>query len=241
MNAFVGSQDRLHPLHRLRGSHTVLVVEDDPAISVGLKMNMEAEGYHILLAADGETGLDIARTQKPDLMILDIMLPGTNGFEVISTLRRESHAIPIIVLSARTGEMDKVTGLELGAQDYVEKPFHLAELLARVRAVLRHYGTQDVYAFGSVTIDVRARIVRKGTMRIEMTATEFDLLCCLVKARGEALSRPTIFRLVWGPHHRGTYRTVDNFIQQLRAKIEDHPQSPRYLQTVRGIGYRLDT
>jgi DNA-binding response OmpR family regulator len=158
--------------------------------------------------------------------------------------------MPIIVLSARTGEMDKVTGLELGAEDYVAKPFSLAELLARVRAALRRGSRAPVAArgeppralhhFGDVSVDVSARTVTRAGGPVDLTATEFDLLLCLIEARGVALTREAIFTRVWGPGHHGTPRTIDNFVQQLRTKLEPDPQRPRYVLTVRGVGYRFD-
>jgi two-component system, OmpR family, alkaline phosphatase synthesis response regulator PhoP len=223
----------------------VLIVEDDASIMLGLRINLETEGYIVLSAEDGEKGLTLARTEHPHLVILDVMLPKLNGFQVLQTMRREGMAMPIIVLSARTGEMDKVTGLELGAEDYVAKPFSLAELLARVRAALRR-GPRTVekprtlFEFGDVRIDAAARTVARAGTVVEMTATEFDLLMCLVEARGVALGREAIFTRVWGPNHHGTPRTIDNFIQQLRAKLEQDPQRPRHVVTVRGVGYRFD-
>jgi two-component system alkaline phosphatase synthesis response regulator PhoP len=221
---------------------TVLIVEDDPSIALGLRINLEAEGYRVLAADDGEKGLLAARAENPELIILDVMLPGLNGFEVLRTLRQEGHAMPIIVLSARTGEMDKVTGLELGAEDYVAKPFSLAELLARVRAALRRGRPPPpsrVVAFGDVSVDIAARRVERARAAVEMTATEFDVLMCFVRSKGRALARDEIFREVWGPNHHGTPRTIDNFIQQLRAKLEIDPQEPRHFLTVRGVGYRF--
>jgi DNA-binding response OmpR family regulator len=223
----------------------VLVVEDDPSITLGLRINLEKEGYDVLAAEDGEAGLSLARRERPDLVILDVMLPKMNGFQVLQQMRREGLSMPIIVLSARTGEIDKVTGLELGAEDYVAKPFSLAELLARVRAALRRApvpveAARTFHVFGDVRIDVPARMVTRGGRPVEMTATEFDVLLCLVEARGVALGREAIFRRVWGPNHHGTPRTIDNFIQQLRAKLEPDPQHPRYVVTVRGVGYRFD-
>ncbi len=224
----------------------VLVVEDDPSISLGLRINLESEGYDVLSAEDGEAGLSMARENQPDLVILDVMLPKLNGFQVLQTVRREGLMMPIIVLSARTGEMEKVTGLELGAEDYVAKPFSLAELLARVRAALRRgprvleAAPRTMHVFGEVRIDVAARTVMRSGALVEITATEFDLLLCLIEARGAALTRDAIFSRVWGPNHHGTPRTIDNFVQQLRAKLEPDPQKPRYVQTVRGIGYRFD-
>jgi DNA-binding response OmpR family regulator len=224
---------------------SVLVVEDDASIMLGLRINLESEGYAVLAAEDGERGLEIARAERPDLVILDVMLPLLNGFQVLQALRREGYAMPIIILSARTGEMDKVTGLELGAEDYVAKPFSLAELLARVKAALRRGPrpvdvVHTVHTFADVRVDVTARTVHKGDALVEMTATELDLLVCLIEARGAALSRDAIFARVWGPNHHGTPRTIDNFIQQLRAKLEPDAARPRHLVTVRGVGYRFD-
>jgi len=227
------------------GAKRVLVVEDDPSIMLGLRINLESEGYVVLSAEDGERALSVVRAEPPDLVILDVMLPKMNGFQVLQTVRREGFAMPIIVLSARTGEMDKVTGLELGAEDYVAKPFSLAELLARVRAALRRgpravEAPRTMHEFGDVKVDVAARTVTRAGAPVEMTATEFDVLVCLIEARGAALSRDSIFTRVWGPNHHGTPRTIDNFIQQLRSKLEPDAARPRHLVTVRGIGYRFD-
>jgi DNA-binding response OmpR family regulator len=224
------------------GRRKVLVVEDDASISLGLQINLESEGYEVSCAEDGERGLEVARSFSPDLVILDVMLPKLNGFEVLNRMRSEGLGMPVIVLSARTGEIDKVTGLELGAEDYVAKPFSLAELLARVRAALRRGPWQSrptVFTFGPVQVDAAARTVTRGGASVEMTATEFDVLLCLLEARGKALGRETIFERVWGPNHHGTPRTIDNFVQQLRAKLEDDPQQPKYFLTVRGVGYRF--
>jgi DNA-binding response OmpR family regulator len=227
------------------GAKRVLVVEDDPSIMLGLRINLESEGYAVVSAEDGERAVEVVREQPPDLIILDVMLPKMNGFQVLQTVRREGFAMPIIVLSARTGEMDKVTGLELGAEDYVAKPFSLAELLARVRAALRRgpravETPRTVHEFGDVKLDVAARTVTRAGAPVEMTATEFDVLVCLIEARGAALSRDSIFTRVWGPNHHGTPRTIDNFIQQLRSKLEPDAARPRHVVTVRGIGYRFD-
>jgi DNA-binding response OmpR family regulator len=224
----------------------VLVVEDDASIAIGLRINLESEGYEVDVAEDGEKGLELARTTAPDLLVLDVMLPKKNGLEVLHDLRNEGRMVPVIILSAKSNEMDKVAGLELGAEDYVAKPFSLAELLARVRVALRRT-TQlaappvlNRVSFGDVDIDVDGRTVRRGGHPVEITATEFDVLMCLVAERGKALSREEIFRRVWGPNHHGTPRTVDNFIQQLRSKLEADPQEPAFIVTVRGVGYRFD-
>jgi DNA-binding response OmpR family regulator len=237
--------ERESPLQR-----TVLVVEDDASIALGLRINLEGEGYRVLVAEDGERGLELARTEAPDVIVLDVMLPRMNGLEVLQALRGEGRMMPIIILSARTGEMDKVTGLELGAEDYVAKPFSLAELLARVRAALRRPPVMDrmdradatptpALTFADVEIDVDARTVTRAGALVEMTATEFDLLMCLVGNRGKAMAREEIFQHVWGPNHHGTPRTIDNFIQQLRAKLEPDPVKPKHFLTVRGVGYRF--
>ena len=237
------SQKRVPDSHGLEGRY-VLVVEDDPSIALGLRINLEAEGYRVALAEDGELALELIREERPDLVVLDVMLPRKNGFEVIHELRSEGISVPIIVLSARTGEMDKVTGLELGAEDYVAKPFSLAELLARVRVALRRLQKpvpkSELIKFSAVEVDVSARAVRHAGAPVDLTATEFDVLMCLVENRGKALSRDDIFRRVWGPNHHGTPRTIDNFMQQLRQKLEDDPTNPRHFLTVRGIGYRFD-
>jgi two-component system, OmpR family, alkaline phosphatase synthesis response regulator PhoP len=235
---------------------TVLVVEDDASIALGLRINLEGEGYRVLVAEDGERGLELARGalgtpdegEPPDLIVLDIMLPKMNGLEVLQALRSEGRMMPIIILSARTGEMDKVTGLELGAEDYVAKPFSLAELLARVRAALRRppviareepAPVPSVIRFGDVEMDIHARTVLRAGEAVEITATEFDVAMCLIDARGRAMPRDEIFQHVWGPNHHGTPRTIDNFIQQLRAKLEPDPVKPKHFLTVRGVGYRF--
>jgi DNA-binding response OmpR family regulator len=222
---------------------TVLVIEDDESISMGLEMNLSAEGYRVVLAADGERGLTIARSTDIDLMILDVMLPRLNGFELLRMLRSEHRMMPIVMLSARGAEMDKVMGLELGAEDYITKPFSLAELLARVKAVLRRdaiaRGDGATLKASDLEVNASTREVRRRGARIELTATEFDVLRCLIEAGGRVLSREQIQAEVWGPAHHGTPRTVDNFILQLRAKLEDNPAAPNHILTVRGVGYRF--
>jgi DNA-binding response OmpR family regulator len=223
---------------------TILVIEDDPSITMGLELNLTAEGYSVLLAHDGQEGLARAKEEGIDLVILDVMLPGLNGFEVLRALRRSGHSVPVLMLSARGAEIDKVMGLELGAEDYVTKPFGVAELMARVKAVLRRDGKvranrDAVFRAGELEIDPATREVVRGGQRVELTATEFDVLLCLIEARGRVLSREQIQSRVWGPDHHGTTRTVDNFLLQLRNKLEDAPTEPRHLITVRGVGYRF--
>ncbi|WP_437970248.1 response regulator transcription factor [Sorangium sp. So ce260] len=224
-------------------ARTVLLVEDDPSIAMGLEMNLSAEGYRVVVAEDGERGLALARAGGIDLIIIDVMLPRLNGFELLRILRNERRTLPVIMLSARGAEMDKVMGLELGAEDYITKPFSLAELLARVKAVLR----RDAIAradgaqlrAGDIVINAATREVRRGEELIELTATEFDVLLCLAEAGGRVLSREQIQAKVWGPTHHGTPRTIDNFILQLRNKLEENATSPRHIVTVRGVGYRF--
>lgn len=226
------------------GEKRILVIEDDASISLGLRMNLEAEGFLVRVEEDGEAGLAAVREENFDLVILDVMLPRLNGFELLRIARSERYNVPIIVLSARGAEMDKVMGLELGAEDYVTKPFGLAELLARVRAALRRDAIARPEVAGSVvagelTIDFSRREIRRGQSLVNVTATEFDVLWCLVKAAGRVLTREEIQRQVWGPGHHGTLRTIDNFLLQLRTKLEVDPTQPQHLVTVRGVGYRF--
>lgn len=242
----------------------ILVIEDDPSITLGLCMNLEAEGYHVTVADDGEAGLVEARRGQPDLILLDIMLPRHNGFELLRQLRAEGVSVPTIVLSARDAELDIVMGLELGAEDYVTKPFRLAELLARIKTVLRRPALRGLstpaegdalpaspdaaergdesaptsLTLGALEIDRRTRQVLRDGEPISLTTTEFEILWCLVVGDGRVLSREEIQAHVWGPGHHGTLRTIDNFMMQLRTKLERDPADPRHLLTVRGVGYR---
>jgi DNA-binding response OmpR family regulator len=226
------------------GKKKILIVEDDESITLGLEMNLRAEGYEVAVAVDGESGLACAADDGFDLVVLDVMLPKMNGFEVLRALRERNKTVPIVMLSARGTELDKVMGLELGAEDYITKPFGLAELLARVRAVLRRDGilrraAARVVRAGELEIDAEAREVRRAGEVVSLTATEFDILWCLVDAPNRPLSREEILSLVWGPGHHGTLRTIDNFVLQLRAKLERDPAEPEHLLTVRGVGYRF--
>ena len=226
------------------GRKRILIVEDDESISLGLRMNLEAEGYEVEVADDGEAGLLRIAESGVDLVILDVMLPKVNGFEVVRNLRSQGQHVPIVMLSARGAEMDKVMGLELGAEDYITKPFSLAELLARVKAVLRRDGlsrkrVEAVVLAGELTIDSGTRQVLRGGVPVELTATEFDVLWCLVEAQGRVLSREEILTQVWGAGHHGTLRTIDNFLLQLRSKLEKDSAEPEHLLTVRGVGYRF--
>jgi two-component system, OmpR family, alkaline phosphatase synthesis response regulator PhoP len=226
------------------GKKRILIVEDDESILLGLRMNLEAEGYDVEVATDGDDGLARASDGAVDLVILDVMLPKTNGFEVLRHLRSKGATVPVVMLSARGAEMDKVMGLELGAEDYITKPFGLAELLARVKAVLRRDGLSrkhvDVVVHaGELLIDSGTRQVTRGGDAVDLTATEFDVLWCLVKEQGRVLSREEILSRVWGAGHHGTLRTIDNFLLQLRSKLEKDSAEPEHLLTVRGVGYRF--
>lgn len=223
----------------------ILIVEDDESISLGLKLNLQAEGYGVDVAADGEDGLEKAQQGGFDLVIMDVMLPRMNGFEVVRILRERDYTIPVIMLSARGEETDKVMGLDLGAEDYITKPFGLAELLARVKAVLRRDNmsrarTDAVVQAGELTINSQTRQVMRAGEPVTLTATEFDVLWCLVDAAGQVLSREQIRSRVWGPEHHGTLRTIDNFLLQLRSKLERDSTLPTHLLTVRGVGYRFE-
>ncbi len=220
-------------------SYRILVVEDDPSILLGLKINLEAQGYEVLTAVDGCEGLEKARSSAWDLIIADIMMPKMNGFEMVQALRSEYNRTPILVLSARTAEEDKIMGLDLGADDYVTKPFSVRELLARVRASLRRKEQPSRWRFDTVEVCVATREVLRDGSKVELTPTEFDVLVLLLRADGSVLTREQIMTSVWGEDHYGTTRTIDNFLAQLRSKLELDPSNPKHLLTVRGAGYRF--
>jgi DNA-binding response OmpR family regulator len=226
-------------------SESILIIEDDTSILRGLQMNLELEGYRLLTACDGAAGLDLARSRRPDLIVLDLMLPKRDGFDVIRELRGTDLDTPILVLSARGEEADKLRGLSLGADDYITKPFSLPELLARIRVALRRQRRAapkvEVHRFGDVVVDVVARKVEVRGREMDTTAREFDLLKYFVTHPGRALTRDLLLERVWGTEQRVSERTVDNFVARLRQKIEPHPEEPRYLETVRGVGYRFST
>ncbi len=222
---------------------TVLIVEDEKAIVEILKFNLKREGYETLEALDGETGLELAQTQDPDLILLDVMLPRMNGFDVCSTLRDGGSTVPIIMLTAREEENDKVFGLEAGADDYITKPFSMRELLARVKANIRrrHLDTGaaegKVLRLGGLAVDTTAMTVSKNGQSIEVTQKEFDLLVCLMATPGRVYSREELMGKVWNYDYFGDMRTVDVTVRRLREKIEDDPGAPRYIRTKRGTGY----
>lgn len=219
-------------------AHRILVVEDDPSILRGLELNLQLEGFETLSATDGVRALELAEQGDVDLVILDIMLPHLNGYQVCQRLRARDNDVPVILLSAKGAELDIVMGLELGADDYVTKPFRVAELLARVKAHLRRRQPSSVVVFGDVEVQLDKRLVRRAGEVVELSPREFDLLALLLENEGRALTRDAILAAVWGQSYFGTDRTVDNFINKLRTKL-DIPGEPRHILTVRGVGYRF--
>ena len=221
----------------------ILIVEDEPDMVLGLKDNFEFEGYEVVTASDGAAGLERARAQKPDLVVLDIMLPKLSGLELCKTLRGEGFDKPIIMLTARGQEIDKVVGLELGADDYVTKPFSIRELLARVRAILRRTDGKRQrlarYRFADVELDFEHYKATRGSQPIEMSPREFELLRYLIERKGETVSREQLLEDVWGYEHYPTTRTVDTHIAKLRAKIGDSGSEPRHILTIHGMGYKF--
>lgn len=223
---------------------TILLVEDDPILSETLRYNLEREGYAVINAQDGVVGLERARRDQPDMVILDVMLPRLDGFSICRILRQESE-VPILILTARQDEIDRIAGLELGADDYVAKPFSLGELLARVRAIMRRSDRRismlrEVLDAGAIRLDTGSRRAWRGNVELNLSQKEFDLLACLMRNRGIALSRDVLLERVWGYDFLGDSRTVDVHIRWLREKVEPDPGKPTYIQTVRGIGYRFE-
>ena len=221
----------------------ILVVEDEPAIAFGLKLDLETEGYKVETAADGETAVRRARETEFDLILLDIMLPRKDGFEVCRELRRAGIAASIILLTAKAQEAEKVMGLELGADDYITKPFSPRELRARIKAVLRRGHTApetEIYRFDAVEVDFTRGEVRRAGKALELTALEFKLLAVFVRNRGRILSRKQLLDLAWGMDIAISERVVDNHVVTLRKKIEAEPSNPRRLVSVRGMGYRFE-
>jgi two-component system, OmpR family, alkaline phosphatase synthesis response regulator PhoP len=222
---------------------TVLIIEDDPAITIGLKKNLKYEGYEVMTVADGQRGLEMAVDKRPDLIVLDVMLPNMSGFEVCKTLKKNEVDIPIIIISAKDQEIDKIMGLDLGADDYMTKPFSVRELVARINAVLRRKKRYerdiDAFQFGDVAVDFIARTVTKAMKPLDLSPREFDLLAYFIKHPNQVLERRQILNKVWGYDYYGTARTIDNFVTKLRQKVEPDAERPIYLMTVRGIGYKF--
>ncbi len=230
---------------------TILVVEDEPVLLETLEYNLKREGYRVLTATDGRAAMETFRRERPDLVVLDVMLPDIDGFEVCRILRRET-TVPILMLTARTDEVDKVVGLEVGADDYVTKPFSMRELLARVKALLRRgrmlreelaaerVAGRERLVFGDLVIDDASRTVHLRGEPVPLKPKEYDLLLFLARHRGIVLSRELILERVWGWDFIGGSRTVDVHIRWLREKLEDDPTNPTRIVTVRGVGYRFE-
>jgi DNA-binding response OmpR family regulator len=221
---------------------TVLIIEDDPTMLRGLKDNFEFKGFTVQTASDGEKGLDTALALKPDLIILDIMLPKVNGYEICRVIRGEGYDMPIIMLTAKGQESDIILGLNIGADDYMTKPFSIKELLARANAFLRRRRKEETatYQFGIFKLDMGSRKLFKNEKEVQLTPKEFDVLVFLVKHPGRALTRDQILSSVWGYDIVVTARSVDRCINTLRNKIEKDPAEPVYITTVREIGYRFE-
>jgi DNA-binding response OmpR family regulator len=221
----------------------VLVVEDDQAILRGLSLSLRLEQYDVLTASNGEAGYQLAREKKPDLVLLDLMLPKMGGFELCRKLRADGFSAPILMLTARAEEGDRVLGLDLGADDYVTKPFSVNELMARIRAHLRRaYPHEELPAelrFANVVVDFRRYEASKGGKAVELTRKEFGVLRVLASRVGEVVQRNDLLNQVWGYESFTGTRTVDNHIASLRAKLEANPADPRHLLTVHGVGYKL--
>lgn len=221
----------------------VLVVEDEPDLVLGLRHNLELEGYRVLHAADGVRGLELAIKEKPDCVILDVMMPKMDGLEVCRQLRSRGHEMPILMLTAKSQEVDKVVGLEMGADDYLTKPFGLRELLARVKALLRRtqrrMSRPDTVVVAGWTVDCRRFEARKGKVVRALSRYEADILALLAQRVGEVVSRNDILNEIWGLDAYPSDRTVDNYIVKLRKAVEPDPRQPRHLVTVHGVGYRL--
>jgi two-component system, OmpR family, alkaline phosphatase synthesis response regulator PhoP len=220
----------------------VLVVEDNPDLAFGLRNNLEIEGHEVRVAEDGPSGAEIALQWRPDLVILDLMLPGMDGYRVLRTIRDAGFEHPVMMLTARGEESDKVMGFRNGADDYVTKPFGVLELLARVQALLRRGGNGNgasLDAFGVVKVDRAARVVARGGAAVPLAPMEYELLIALLDRRGAVVSRHDLMRQVWGYDASIVSRTVDTHVVELRRKLEDDPANPRHILTVRKAGYRL--
>jgi two-component system alkaline phosphatase synthesis response regulator PhoP len=223
----------------------VLVVEDDRAIALGLRLNLRKDGHEVRIAPDGESGLQSALDPAVDLVVLDVMLPHRNGYEVLKELRRRGSNVAVLMLTAKGLESDKILGLRLGADDYLTKPFGLGELLARVHALLRRRPpkqeeTRQVIRFGDVEVDLDRQTVERAAAPVDVSPQEFKVLRLFIQSAGRALSREDILARCWGAEYEGTPRTVDNFVRSLRVKLEENAEEPRHFLTVRGHGYRFE-
>ncbi|HUJ27439.1 MAG TPA: response regulator transcription factor [Myxococcales bacterium] len=221
----------------------ILVIEDDRAIALGLRVNLRKDGHDVRMAADGDTGLSMALQPDVDLVVLDVMLPGRNGYELLKELRRRGSTAAVLMLTAKGMESDKILGLKLGADDYLAKPFGLGELLARVEALLRRRPPADktsLLRFGEVEVDLERQVVQRKGQPVDVSPQEFKVLRLFLTSNGRALSRDDILARCWGAEYEGTPRTVDNFVRSLRVKLEQDAENPRHFLTVRGHGYRFE-
>ena len=228
-------------VHPVRKMETILIIEDDPSMLRGLKDNFEQRGFAVLTADDGEKGLAAALEAKPDLIVLDIMLPKVNGYEICRLVRAEKLDMPIIMLTAKGEESDIVLGLNLGADDYVTKPFSIKELLARANAFLRRNreGRKTVLTFGGWTLDTAACTLSRNGVPVKLTPKEYRLLCCLAENPGRAMTRDTLLNHVWGYTCFVTPRSVDRCVTTLRNKLESDPHAPQFILTIRDFGYKF--
>jgi two-component system alkaline phosphatase synthesis response regulator PhoP len=244
MKSHLLTRSPAHPFKAM-ATHTILVVDDEPGILTIARDYLDRAGFRVISAGDGLTALRLARAERPSLLVLDLMLPGLDGLDVARALREDpaTRALPIIMLTARVEEADRLIGLELGADDYITKPFSPRELVARVRAVLRRtQGQPDLGGLlrtGDLSIDLQRRSVRRGSAAIELTATEFDLLAILAREPGRPFTRTQLLELAYDVSYAGFDRTVDAHIKNLRRKIEPDPRNPRYVLTIYGVGYKF--
>jgi two-component system alkaline phosphatase synthesis response regulator PhoP len=223
----------------------ILVVDDEENILELIRFNLENNGYKVLTAQNGTDALRIAKMEQPSLMLLDLMLPGMDGYDVCKEIRRDNNIaqLPIIMITAKGEELDKILGLELGADDYMTKPFSIRELMARVKAVLRRTTVQYIdnsYRFGSITVDFQKHEILKNNERLDLTLKEFELLEILIKNKGRVMTRDFLLDKIWGYEYIGETRTVDVHIRHLRQKVEEDDKNPQYIETIRGIGYRFN-
>lgn len=225
--------------------NVILIIEDDISILRGLKDNLEYEGYSVVTETNGKKGLILALNKKIDLILLDIMLPGMNGYEICRKIKKEKPELPVIMITARGSEMDKVSGLDIGADDYVAKPFSVPELMARIRAAFRRisqtHPVQDQYTFGNVILDFKKYKAYRDKQEITLSAKEFAILEYFIKHEGEVVHRHDLLNEVWDYKSMPVTRTVDNFVLKLRKKLEENPSKPKHIVSVKGIGYRFNS
>lgn len=225
--------------------NTILIIEDDISILRGLKDNLEYEGYSVITETNGEKGLNLSLKIKTDMILLDIMLPGMNGYEICRKIKKEKPELPVIMITARGSEMDKVSGLDIGADDYVTKPFSVPELMARIRAVFRRtsqtHAIPDQFTFGNVKLDFKKYQAFRDNREITLSGKEFAILEYFIKHEGEVVHRHDLLNEVWDYKAMPVTRTVDNFVLNLRKKLEENPSKPKHIVSIKGIGYRFNS